>query len=292
MNCFYLPVLFFSFAFRSVLVLYAERGLVQKGRTNLVLFNQLYWLVVLTFISLILTIDFLPNLLRGDYILQDMNKARACLLGEMTKFSSKKQTTRKAVGTALVMLLFSRVIYQKYQVSRYMRRLCPNGRMSCVGNFRRNLIDINMTFGWLLWWCFSSLICCISVDYGTNILSVQTQFYIWNTTEFVCYEGFHIALPFLLCLPSQGVERSNNAEFYVREPDYQPRRLKMPDSFYSTVKISVKYKGKGKQERTNLGGLQGQRLHPDKSKLIQMTQHMPPVEDCQNSGRFFYGLVL
>ena len=130
-----------------------------------------------------------------------------------------------------------------------MRRLCPNGTFSCVRKFRRNVIGINATFQWLLMWCFASLICCLSVDYGRNILSVQAQFWIWNTSEFVCYEGLHFVLPFLLSLPSQGREHSAKIEFYVGKPSFEPVRLKIIKDFHST---SIgKGKGKGKGEGKN-----------------------------------------
>ena len=248
MNNFYLTVLFFSFFFKSFLVLYADRGLVQNGQANLLLFNQLYWLVVLSFLAFVFGVSFGPNILKGDYILHNTNRARACLLGQMPQFSSENHTTKKAIGTTLVMLLFCRMILSKWQVSSFMRRLCPNGRFSCVGKFKRNVIDIKETFLWLVMWCFASFICCLSVDYGRNVLSVQAQFWIWNTSEFLCYEGLHFFLPFLLSLPCQGRQPAAKSEFYVRKPSFEPDRLKLSDKCYSTGIGKDKGKGKNKNK--------------------------------------------
>ena len=42
--------LFWSFVFRMLLVLYADRGLVAEGGTNLKLFHHLFWLIFTTLV--------------------------------------------------------------------------------------------------------------------------------------------------------------------------------------------------------------------------------------------------
>ena len=42
--------LFWSFVFRMLLVLYADRGLVAEGGTNLKLFHRLFWLIFTTLV--------------------------------------------------------------------------------------------------------------------------------------------------------------------------------------------------------------------------------------------------
>ena len=266
MNNVYLTVLFFSFFFRHFLVLYADRGLVRNGQTNLELFNQLYWLAVLSFSALLFGVFFIPNIWRGEYIFQNMNRARACLLGEMPQFSSEKQTIKKAVGTTLVTLLFCRLIQSKRQVTNFMKKFCPNNRVSCIGKFRRNVIDIKDTFLWLLMWCLASFICCLSVDYGRNVLSVEAQFWIWNMTEFVCYEGLHFVLPFLLNLPTQGREQSAQVEFYVRKPSFEPARHKITKNTDSI--------GYGKGKRKNKVG-KFQYILPSETRIVgSQTYHV------------------
>ena len=44
---------FFSFVFRCLLVLYADRGLVSRGRLHLVLFHRLFWITVVTWCALL-----------------------------------------------------------------------------------------------------------------------------------------------------------------------------------------------------------------------------------------------
>ena len=51
--------LFWSFVFRMLLVLYADRGLVAEGGTNLKLFHHLFWLIFTT-----LVVQVILNVLR------------------------------------------------------------------------------------------------------------------------------------------------------------------------------------------------------------------------------------
>ena len=45
----YINTLFFNFFFRVVLIRFADRGLVVKGRPELTLFHQLYWTIFFAF---------------------------------------------------------------------------------------------------------------------------------------------------------------------------------------------------------------------------------------------------
>ena len=97
-----------------------------------------------------------------------------------------------------------------------------------LGNFKRNMVSLNQTFWWFMWWCFSSTLCCISIDYGKDYFSDKTQFWIWNLSGFVGYEGLHLCLPFLLDVPSHGTVSTTHAEFYVRKPVLEPRIWHIP----------------------------------------------------------------
>ena len=216
-------IFLFSFEFRVFLVLYAERGLVKNGQPNLHLFYQLFWIVVVTFVFSGLASSFGGNLLKGNFLLQDLNRAKACLLGNMPNYSVQIHFKKKAIIYAFISIGFFGLVRFKLKVRRFISGLCPNGRMSCVGNFKRNVINLNQTFLGFVWWCFAMTFCCISIDYGDGYLSAKTQFWIWNLSGFLGYEGMQLFLPFLLDVPSQGSVPSTNPEFYVRKPNLEPR---------------------------------------------------------------------
>ena len=226
---FYWVVLFMSFGFRHFLILYADRGLVQNGRPNLTLFTQLYWVVVGSLLALGFAMNPGKNLLKGNHLLQDMNRGRACLLRSMPGHSAESQFTYKAIGVVFAMILSIRITNQRRLLVRYVRGVCPNGRMSCFGKFRRNVLNLDQTYWWLIWWCLAMTFWGTSIsDYGQGFLSVKAQFWIWNITEFLSIEGLHLVLPLLLDVPSQGTELVTGGQFYVRRPELEPRRPQLP----------------------------------------------------------------
>ena len=225
---FYFNVFWFSFQFRVFLVLYAERGLVKNCQPNLRIFCQLFWIVVITFICFGLSTSFMGNLLKDKFILQDLNRAKACLLGDMPTQSVQIHFKKKAMTYAFIGIALFCLVQFKLKVKRFISGLCPNARMSCLGNFKRNVINLNQTFWWFIWWCFAMTFCCISVDYGDGYLSAKTQFWIWNLSGFIGYEGMHLFLPFLLDIQSQGTVSTPNPKFYVRKPVLEPRIHNIP----------------------------------------------------------------
>ena len=225
---FYWVILLFSFHFRLFLVLYADRGLVKNGKPNLDLFCKLYWVVIVVLLIFGFAMFHGGNLLKGNFILQDSNRLRACLLGNMPEHSNKIHLKKKAIVYAFIVIAFFRLLQFKIQVKHFILGLCPNGRMSCIGNFKRNAINLNQTFWWSLWWCFASTLCCISVDYGHGYLSSKSQFWIWNMSGFILYEGTLLFLPFFLDVPNLGTVLTPNLEFYVRKPILEPRIRYIP----------------------------------------------------------------
>ena len=225
MMYFYWVVLFISFGFRHFLILYADRGLVRNGRPNLGLFSQLYWIVVCSFVTLGFAMAPGGNLLKGNFALQDMNRGKACLLGDMPEHLSKSQFKYKGVARAFCVILAVRTTFQLRQLRLFISQLCPNKRMSCLGKYRRNVISLRQTYWWVLWWCVAMTASCLSVDYGQPYLSARAQFWIWNISGIIGYEGVHFILPFFLDVPIEMERRSSSVKFYVQEPVLEPRTL-------------------------------------------------------------------
>ena len=195
---------------------------------NLRLFSQIFWVVVIIFIVLGYGTILGGNLLQGKSVLQDLNRAKACLLGNVPYHSAQMQFKKKSIAFTFIALSLFRLVQFKFKVKRFITGLCPNGRMSCVGYFKRNVISLNQCFWWFLWWLFFMTFCCISVDYGDGYLSAKTQFWIWNLSGFIGYEGLHLFLPLLLDVPGQGKDNRSNQGFYVRKPMLEPRKPMMP----------------------------------------------------------------
>ena len=198
----------------------------------------------------------------------------------MSNHSVIIQSKKKFGAYAFIALGFFCFVYFKFKVKHLISGLCPNGRMSCLGKFKRNVINLNQTFWWFMWWCFFMTFCCISIDYGDGYLSAKTQFWIWNISGFIGYEGMHLFIPFLLDVPSQGEILTENPEFYVRKPVLEPRLLTIPTNNInpneSPVMHSNKYKHRAeisqRQPHTSKHGLVKGKGGKGKRKIVGLPE--------------------
>ena len=51
-------------------------------------------------------------------------------------------------------ILFFYVIYFFFNTRRYVSQLCPEGKMSCIRKYQRNILDFATTVKLALWWGF------------------------------------------------------------------------------------------------------------------------------------------
>ena len=72
-------ILSFGFAFRHILVLYSDRGLVRKGKSNLNLFHQLYWVIVCVYILLFSFFLPISHIIKRSFP-KSTEKGKICLL--------------------------------------------------------------------------------------------------------------------------------------------------------------------------------------------------------------------
>ena len=236
---FYMSVLFFSFFFRSFLILYASRGLVVKGCLNLRLFKQLFWLCVMTFIVFFCS-NFLTKTMRGESLLKDSARGRACLA---STFSSRDfdNNTKRLMTHVMTLLLTIRIVYQRSQVRLFFKGFCPNGKMSSIGDYKRNVITLHNTFWWFLFWMLHTSLSYVVADIGFHVLSAQNLFWTHNFTAMIGYEGFHLIIPLFLYIPSQG--SCTKRQFYPRKYVPEPRR--------PTLKVIAETKVIQVEEQTN-----------------------------------------
>ena len=94
--------------------------------------------------------------------------------------------------------------------------------MSCIGTYKRNVITLNDTFWWFLFWMLFTLLGYVSADIGVHVFSAKGLFWTWNITETIGYECFHLIIPLFLNIPSQG--SCTKRQFYVRKYVPEPNR--------------------------------------------------------------------
>jgi hypothetical protein len=199
-----------------------ERGLVSGGQYNLGLFCRLFWVVVVAFLAVQYTIWPLAFVLRGMYVIPEGTKGRACLLEEHREVIAETEKTNmmSIVFPALVVFFFT---WQRFSCKRFLAGLCPRGRMSCVGKYKRNVLTLDDTYFFLIANSFCRIGGTFLGLYASR-LSPVAHFWVWNSTATLWTEGFYLMLPFFLTAPESCSETVVFAHFYVRKPSLEPRR--------------------------------------------------------------------
>ena len=128
----------------------------------------------------------------------------------------------------LIPIIF--ISLKSYRVNKYLQGFCPNGRFSCIGSYKRNVIDIKTTSIWFIYLCMSSLVDVgldIVFTYFEDILSPATIFWIWNIKGIFSNDFLNLLLP--LTLTTKDIVPYGNSnrrqQFYTRKPVIlEPRR--------------------------------------------------------------------
>ena len=206
------------------------------GRYNLTLFCQLFWIVVAAFLAFQITFWLSVPVLRGSYIINKDTKAWACLMEEQQSGAMHQRSKKNnMLAMAFPMLIIIWITWHWFSAKRFLAGICPRGRTSCMGKYRRNVLTLGNTYLLLM-----ALSCCRVAGTPLALLSSQmsptAQFWIWNISATLWGEGAYLLLPWLLAVPQAsspnlqlaGPQASSPAAlqptgFYVRKPALQPR---------------------------------------------------------------------
>ena len=218
----------FSFAihWRSFLILHSEKGFVDKGRPNLKLFNQLYWVVVFTMNAIQNTMFPINHIAKGGFP-ENSHKGRVCLLLEpdhMVEYGWKKYKLFPIVFTS-VALLYMRYIHLR--VKRFLKGICPNKSYSCIMPYQRNILNFKTSLVWAdfeLYYGIFDLSVLMVLNEFRSQMSSKTEYLIWNTYSSILNEVLHLLIPLVLVIPESSRTGPKQGEFYVRRPVLEPRR--------------------------------------------------------------------
>jgi hypothetical protein len=223
----FLNTLFFSFLFRVVLIRFAERGLVVRGRLNLKLFDQLYWTIFWAFFVIGINMFPLSRLARGSY--DSSTLGRVCLLRTL-------QPDEEAVKGRISALVFPCIAeffnqYLSHKVRQYLTGLCPGGRMACIGHYRRNLIMLGDTSRYITYWTVFAFIdgtlLFIPMIIENTYTTPDMMFWTTNLLTFAFLDVFHgVILPLSMTVPwREEGGQDKERPFYTRQPSrLEPRR--------------------------------------------------------------------
>lgn len=143
MAYFFSHTAFFGFQWRTFLIFYAP-GFVEKGHLNLKLFSQLYWIVFASFLAINYFYFPLSWLLRGDFPGQSTT-ARICTFVPLDAEKSEDVLKRNGIQMAGSFVKTFWILYQSHKVHKFLKGICPNKKMSCIGKYQRNAVDLRIT---------------------------------------------------------------------------------------------------------------------------------------------------
>ena len=227
----YLVAMIFNLVFRSLIIFYADRGLVKDGKPNLALLRKLFWLVVVAFLLVGLTIFPINPLVLGTFP-RDGIDGRICLLRDTSPELVDKvegARVRKLVYISFMSLDIFNLFYFNSRVNRFLKGFCPNGRMSCIGLYKRNVISLSQT----VYLTFLGVVFIILrmasvlfIQENTLELSKKANFWVWNINEIFSCEGFYFfCFPFMLNVEGSKTQSPQRPTmFHVRKPTIKPRR--------------------------------------------------------------------
>ena len=217
---------FFSFLFRTVLIRFADRGLVDKGRPNTGLFNKLYWTILLTYCSYTFLLAPLISVMQGRYGQTIVGKI--CLLRPHKSDDFMYQRVGPMTIGVFIPMFFCK--YLNYKSLRFIRGICPNNRMSSIGNYRRNLLTLEDTYNYFLyfslWECCATLLMNFTYINPVFLLSPATVAAIHDLSHFIFVGFFYgFVLPMRITVPWNPINKpKDNRPFYVRQEKLEPRR--------------------------------------------------------------------
>ena len=259
---------FLNVVFRFFLVLYAQ-GFVKKGSLEVKLLKHIYWLqwFVLVIIG---QIPFaIEPIVTGDFPRGNIGRYRAELcLGFVTSDNENINESLFLQPQFEMLIMAFYMVRFFHRVKKYISGKCPGGKISSIGKYQRNVIELNTTYIIaLILHCFTFLI--KFLRQLTQNLDQSNAFLV----NFIFLDSFIYLLSccIFLYVRRQDIpdrkDATNNVEFYVTKVQVlQPRR---PDDFFS---FSNQAKPVTSERSLNM---KKERVESNSSKMIFIQQLKP-----------------
>ena len=189
-------IFFFGFLWRTFLILYAE-GFLLNGRINIKLFVQLFWLVTVCFILVGFGIFPLSLLIGGNFA-QQSTSWKVCLMIPLAESKGLEGILkRNGVALAAGLNYIMYVLYNTHKANKLLGRLCPQEKMSCIGQYRRNVINYRTTAKMSIFWSLMAVLDVVVVGFNSSYnISPKSVFYVDTAIWFILFE----LLPFFFTI--------------------------------------------------------------------------------------------
>ena len=226
---------FLGVAFRFFLVVYAE-GFIKKGTLEVKLLKQIFWLVWVVLVIIGLIPFAIAPIVVGDFP-RDKYRSQLCLGLPTSEDENENGTSHLFLQPQIAMALMAFYMVRfVHRVKKYVHAHCPRAKMSSIGKYQRNVIDLNTTYIIaLILHCFTFVIKYFRQP--TQNLDKSDAFLI----NFVIFDSFIYLLSCCVFLHARSQEipdrkdAENHVQFYAPKAQVlQPRR---PDHFSNQTNI-------------------------------------------------------
>ena len=209
-----------------VLLRFSDRGLVSQGKPSLLLFHQLYWILFGAFFSIgIFNFIIQPIVLNFE----NTHHAQICMLQPIKTDESNLKSLLLFVFVTLLPVIYGQLT--NYRVKKYVSGICPRGRMSAIGKYRRNLITFEENNNNIIYW--GGFTCCVVVRrvMWTVLPDTSPTVVFWSCHTIILlfvwlYLG--LILPLTMETPCKSQTPTTAPSFYVTKPVWQFSRLPAP----------------------------------------------------------------
>ena len=214
----------FSIVFRAVLIRFSQRGLVHEGRPNLTLFKQLFWVILLPYCTIGIFMAPLKSIIGGTFSLNF--RAKICLLQSVSDISPSWYVKGNIIPLIWPVIAIAFCRYWKFKSKQYFKGICPNNKMSSVGNYRRNFVNFDQTLKWIevhFFYLLFQQVILFSILLTFN-LRPQTKAFITHISYVLYWSLYHgMYLPAKMKIP-EFPKRRHVSSFFVRAPQFlEPR---------------------------------------------------------------------
>ena len=161
----------------------------------------------------------------------EMMTGKICLQLEIDDDKQFEKENNKYVMFAVAFGFIGLVIvkYYNFRVTRFLSGFCPQGRLSCIGVYKRNVISLSDTSNLLIIWYTANFVQVAFLYFIANQEKSHSKkfvFFVWNIKGFIFNEGFNFVLPLSLEIPSEIKPFDATNKFYVRKASVLEPRLR------------------------------------------------------------------
>ena len=178
LNVIFANTALFSLIFRSVLIRFADRGLVVKGETNLKLFKQLFWTILIPYCCIGLVMAPLLGIYTGSF--KEAFHFKVCIRSQDLQAELSDGKYQNHLKKEIVVFIFPALSWGWCEffargVRQFFKKQRPTGRMHSFGNYRRNFVTFEENLKYIKCYFFFNL--ATNLIWQLNMLSSKRIIY-------------------------------------------------------------------------------------------------------------------